>query len=59
MVRQARSGAQGVKAVVKNLVRLQAVRDRIDEVALAIDDGERDALGVMRDEVLVDAARVV
>ena len=49
MVRQARSGAQGVKAVVKNLVRLQAVRDRIDEVALAIDDGERDAVGVVRD----------
>ena len=46
MVRQARSGARGVKAVVNKLVRLQAFRDRIDggerdEVALALDDGEQ------------------
>ena len=59
MVRQARSGARGVKAVVDELVRLQAFRDRVDGLALALDDGERDALGVVRDEVLADAARVV
>ena len=59
MVRRARLGAHGVQAVANKLLRLQAVRNRSDEVALAFDGGERDALGVVRDEVLVDAARVV
>ena len=58
MVRQAHSGARGVKAVLDELVRLQAARDRVDDLALALDDGERGALGVVRDEVLGDAARV-
>ena len=57
-VRRARLGAQG-DHVAKHLVRLQAIRDRGDDVALALDDGQRDALGVERDEVLLDAARVV
>ena len=59
MVRQARSGARGIKAILNELVRLQAARDRVDDLALALDDGERGALGVVRDEVLGDAARVV
>ena len=44
---------------MNELVRLQAARDRVDDLALALDDGERGALGVVRDEVLGDAARVV
>ena len=48
MVRQARSGARGVKAVLNELVRLQAARDRVDDLALALDDGERGALGAGR-----------
>jgi len=43
MVRRARLGAQGLQAVANNLVRLQAVRNRSDDVALALDDGERDS----------------
>ena len=41
------------------LLRLQATRDRVDDLALALDDGERGALGVVRGEVLGKAARVV
>ena len=43
MVRRARLSAHGVQAVANNLLRLQAVHDRSDEVALALDDGERDS----------------
>ena len=51
MVRRARLGAHpsGGQAVANHLVRLQAVRDRSDDVALALDGGKRDALGVVRD----------
>ena len=40
------------------MLRLEAVRRSFDALALAFDDGEGDALSVVRDEVLVDAARV-
>ena len=58
IVRQERSCARGVQAVADELLRLEAVRRSFDALALAFDDGEGDALGVVRDEVLVDAARV-
>ena len=60
MVRRERSQApRGFRLVANDLLRFEAVRGRSDAVALALDDGERDALGVVRDEDLVDAARVV
>ena len=57
-VRREHSGARGAQAVADDLLRLEAGRGGFDTVALALDDGEGDLLGVVRFEVLVDTARV-